>query len=507
MLTSVLLVAVAGCSLTVWQPNVQPATAPVSTEAAEAPLKVHLRDGQLIVLSSWQEMAGDSGLTGEGSRFDPRRQPIGSGHFTIPRDSIALLETNQKTVARPAGLTGLAVWTVLLGTTTVACLDDPKACFGSCPTFYASESADRPVAEGFSGSVSRSLEATDLDHLITLRPHGRTVALTMRNEALETHAVRSLRLMVVPRPPAGRVFATQDGRFLETTEPLEPVACRAAGENCLAAVRHYDGRERWSEADSTDLAAEELVEVTFPALSGALGLVVGARQSLLSTYRFYQTIAYTGRSAAAWLARLERQGAAGLAQPLAMMAQVGTIGIDRAADDDEWRPVGTFREPGPLAADVAVIPVGEGGSGRPITVRLRLTRGGWRLGYLGLVRLTGPATPAPLEPVRVVRDGVPDSLALVRLLDPDRYLVTYPGDRYRIEFELPRDGKGLELFLESRGYYYEWMRPEWVAEEDLARLAVVGSDPREALRLLAPGFKLRERDLERRFWASRLGRK
>ena len=81
--------------------------------------------------------------------------------------------------------------------------------------------------------------------------------------------------------------------------------------------------------------------------------------------------------------------------------------------------------------------------------------------------------------------------------------MTRPGDAYRLVFRLPRSERPLDLFLESEGFYYEWMREEWLAEEDEALAALAVLDPREALRRLAPLYKEQEGGLERSFWASR----
>ena len=86
---------------------------------------------------------------------------------------------------------------------------------------------------------------------------------------------------------------------------------------------------------------------------------------------------------------------------------------------------------------------------------------------------------------------------------PGRHLVTHPGDAYRLTFRLPPSDGPLELFLESEGFYYEWMRSEWLAEQDPRMAALVLADPAEALRRLAPAYKAEEPFLERAFWASR----
>ncbi len=84
--------------------------------------------------------------------------------------------------------------------------------------------------------------------------------------------------------------------------------------------------------------------------------------------------------------------------------------------------------------------------------------------------------------------------------------MTVPGDAYRLVFEVPEVDGELELFLESEGYYYEWMREEWLAEEDAAMASLVLSNPAEALRRMAGPFKRHEPEMERAFWASRYRR-
>ena len=70
--------------------------------------------------------------------------------------------------------------------------------------------------------------------------------------------------------------------------------------------------------------ARETVDLVFPAVAGARGIVIGARQSLLSTFLLYQTMAYMGHQAGDWLA-----GAAGWVRgvPLAGVFRGLLIGV------------------------------------------------------------------------------------------------------------------------------------------------------------------------------------
>jgi hypothetical protein len=132
-----------------------------------------------------------------------------------------------------------------------------------------------------------------------------------------------------------------------------------------------------------------------------------------------------------------------------------------------------------------------------------MTAGNWKLDHVGLAELDAPIAPAFLDPVAVFQDGKADEPALAQLKDPRAHLVTYPRDAYTIRFELPLGDQ--ELFLESRGYYYEWIRKSWLADEsswDLMRMLL---DPEGAMRRLAPAYKRIEGDMERVFWQSRVG--
>ena len=138
----------------------------------------------------------------------------------------------------------------------------------------------------------------------------------MLNEAYETHVVKEVVLLAAPRPPGGRVFQTPSGEFVSAKGWQMPLSCRGDEGDCRAAVQAVDGRMRSSVADRDDLAAREVIELSFPAGAGRRGLVLASSQSLMSTFLFYQTLAYLGHDAVPWLARVEA-GDARLATGLA----------------------------------------------------------------------------------------------------------------------------------------------------------------------------------------------
>ncbi len=103
----------------------------------------------------------------------------------------------------------------------------------------------------------------------------------------------------------------------------------------------------------------------------------------------------------------------------------------------------------------------------------------------------------------VEKDGQEDAGVLTALLDSTQSLISFPGDRYTLHYALPDSGQSVELFLESRGYYLEWVRKEWIAEENPFSLAEMFLTPGAAMKRLAPEFKRVEPGMEDCFWRSR----
>jgi hypothetical protein len=497
-------VILAGCwGVTAWSPALQPTDRPPADTGRNDYLKVHMRSGELFVLDRWSVPAPGENLQGFGTRYDVDRAPSGSGNHSIPTAEVALLETNRRDVVARFGFSGLVTYSALAGLTTLVCLADPKSCFGSCPTFYTVDDPDRPVAEGFSASFARSLEARDVDDLgLTAGPG--PVSLFMRNEALETHAVRRVRLLLTPAHDGATTLQSPDGAFARVSRVVAPASCIAAGGNCLADVIAPDDSEYRPTTDSTDLAAREDVVVTFASVSGEVGVVLTARQSLVSTFVFYQSLAYAGSRAGDLLASLERGDAGVRERVLGPARELGSIQVAVSEDGGPWTPVGEFDEAGPIAADRLLIPIGFR-TATDLRVRLTMARGAWRLDEVAVGHIAGPATPLFVEVDSVTTAAGTDALALERLTDRDRYLVTTPGDEYRLWFTIPGGGPH-RVFLDAQGFYYEWMREPWLEEEDAAAVASLLLDPRDALRRMAPEFKRVEPTMEQLFWQSRFRR-
>lgn len=488
------VLVLSSCTIPVRQRAFTPA--PDALNRSAHYLKAHLRNGDLYLLSDWTIDEAEKNVNGTGDHYDAYRRVVGHGAVTLPIDSVALFETN--VISRSKRVAALSVMTGVTAAAAVVCAASPKTCFGSCPTFYVMDGEKWSLqAEGFSASVAPSLEETDLDALYRVHPTTSSLTLRMKNEALETHVIRSVRVLAVPRAANTRVFATADRRFWESSHVEAPLGCRAPEGDCRGALREFDGVERFSPADPHDLSRHETIDLQFAPPSGEapVGVVIAARQTLLSTFLFYQALAYLGTRATAVLASVGNEGGR-VAEPAAGIERL-LGGIEVLVEQHgKWRSVATFSENGPLATDVRLLPIPPDAA-RGGHIRLRLTRGLWRVDYVALARMDKQIEPVVLSPVEVRRAGE----AVEQ--HSGEVMTTFPGDVYDLTFNLPGPPGQQELFLESRGYYLEWMRDEWIREESRLRAAMMFHAPHLALRVLAPQFKALEAQIESQFWSSR----
>lgn len=466
-------------------------------------LKVHMSNGDVYVLKDWQ-VSEVAGVKGYGQLFDFNRDLIRQGTFQIPFKDISLFETNE--VNPPPQIAPMAVVTGVSVVLSIYCMANPKACFGSCPTFYVWDGKRMQVeAEGFTASIAPALEDKDVDALYLAEPPNRNLEMWVTNEAMETHVIRYATLLLAKRPNNGRVFVTPSGEFYQSDSIYKPSVATCPEGDCTAALSAVDGDERFSLADSTDLASREEILLQFDsAPSGRTGLVLGYRQTLLTTFLFYQELAYMGSSVGYWIAGLQ-QDKLGFANAVKsqLWGSLGSIEVLVQDKDGAWIKAGDFSEVGPIATNVEILPL-DISLPRHAKIKLRLTRGLWRLDYAALAKLGAKVEPMRILPSSAVRgDTTVDRKALASLSGESDPLVTLPGDKYSVIYRMPEDFRNYELFLETKGYYLEWMRKAWEKEENRDMALMMFRDPGKYFRMLAPEFKKVEPGMERNFWSSK----
>ena len=179
-------------------------------------LKAHDYYGNVFIFhKSWVIDTTERTVKGKGKLYTPERDLLSEGQLFVHIDSVALFETNmpvKKVDYLILPKTLLVMYNVALAG---FCLSVPKACFGSCPTFYTDETQNvfDTRAECFSNAISPSMEYEDIDDLFEKQSGCRNFSLTMKNEALETHMVNYVKIHALPVHKNEKVLHATDNNY------------------------------------------------------------------------------------------------------------------------------------------------------------------------------------------------------------------------------------------------------------------------------------------------------
>lgn len=377
----------------------------------------------------------------------------------------------------------------------IYCLTVPKACFGSCPTFYQGESDHlfHSDAEGFTNAILPSLEHKDIDALPEIMYPG-SEHITMKNEALETHNINEVVLLSVPKLEGTEVLHAVDDRFYRTRKGPE-LSAKHDGIK-MAEVEDRDGLEWFVPTHQEDLAHKTHISIsTRLDPSKKYGLQLTYRQTLLSTYLFYSTLENMGGDYGRRMAIMNHNDAqkkwllkGGL------MKHLGPIEVR----DVKGKRIGAFEETGPIAQNTQLLPL-EHTNGQ---IELELTQGLWRIDHMRIVEIVEEVAPKPhrITFVEMNNNRMPSEANALN--SEGDYLVSLPGEERVLHFEaLPSPS---HVFLSSKGYYLEWSRTSWNDPGQPRALNKMLLQPRQFLRDEAEAFKVYENEMEPLFWSSKL---
>jgi hypothetical protein len=430
------------------------------------PMKAFLHDGGVVVYHEGADVSTSS-ILGPGLRYPLSR----SGALLVtevPLDSVIGIEAFRGDVNVPASIAATAGATALGYVGTLALM---VAIFGSCPTFYASpEGGGILQAEAFSYSVAAELEGKDLDRISVTPDADGIIRLELRNEALETHYINQLGLVAVHHPPGVRVVPDEAGGLLGAAGPVAPLKAEDRdGRSVLDLVEARDDLA-FSSTEARILAAtsedpREFLDLVFPRPDSETAvLLLDLRNSLLNTVLFYDLMLGTAGIQAVnwWGGSLDGIGAAFEMARWYMEIFGLTVQV---WNSDEWHTVARVPDAGPIAwKEMGVrIPVPDSG---PLRIRLGFLADDWRIDRAALATPVevSDAREIPLQRV-ITEAGREDASAIGLVLEDDKeYLVTYPGTSLMLEFlpPSPPPGNATTYLLATRGYYIEWMRPEWI---------------------------------------------
>lgn len=170
--------------------------------------------------------------------------------------------------------------------------------------------------------------------------------------------------------------------------------------------------------------------------------------------------------------------------------------------NNEWIKINEIYENGPIAQEIKLIKL-PSISDNYIEIKFRMSKGYYKIGYAAIVDIIKKSEPIVLQPSGIYKDGLNDKYAENSLKDSLKMLITMPGDKYRLVYVLPELYVNYELFIDSRGYYMEWMREEWLKEENLNLVYLYLNNPLEFFKIHASKYKVHEHRMEELFWSSR----
>ena len=432
-----------------------------------SPVKAHLYDGSTVVFPEGINVY-DGKVLGRGEKFNVALE---NNKFVdeVALDEIAAMESFQTPVNAPAtaaaSTVGTAGW-IALGALAAVAL------FGSCPTVYSADFGE-PIleAELFSYSIAPSFQSRDIDKLSLKHVQDGYFELDFRNEMLETHYIDQLEILEVVHAANQVAYPDSTGQAIVVGKTVAPAsAVDQYGRNILPEITSADGRmwsatrNRLSNVDLRDFHDALDFEFSVPKENGDLALVLRMRNSMLNTVLLYDVM-------------LKEQGFAALdwmghdLNHLGNRAELGlwyrknmgmSVSIWR---DGEFQKVGRIGDQGPIAWSERAF-VLDAPRGDSVKVRLTFVTDNWRIDQVALAIDTqrGKVRTIPVATAKSLKEDRPDIPEYIAQSD-ETYLITRPGESVQLGFDVGESTQSRTFFLASEGYYMEWMRSEWLAEE------------------------------------------
>ena len=110
----------------------------------------------------------------------------------------------------------------------------------------------------------------------------------------------------------------------------------------------------------------------------------------------------------------------------------------------------------------------------------------WRIDQIRMAIDTqrGKVRTIPVTTAKSLEEHRPDIPEYLARSD-ESYLITRPGESVQLGFDVGESGQSRTFFLVSEGYYMEWMRSGWLAEEHRRKFEPTSDALMQSLRLYA----------------------
>jgi hypothetical protein len=369
----------------------------------------------------------------------------------------------------------LGIYGGLLTPLSLYCLACPKCCFGSCPTIYTYNGQNYVLeAELFSYSISKFFQESDLDKLTTLNSSSQDYRIRISNEALETHYIDQFSLLEINHPPGTQVFPTYDGDIICTRNLKPPSsAINFLGDDITDLVIKrdnyaYRSGEEFIKKISDGITYDRIeLKLDLPHGTKKVNLILKLRNTLLTTILFYELVLSSqGFDAIEWTHKMQNNY---IYARLFNELYNSYAGIRiKTFKEGTWNLQSKIGDIGPITwKDIAIeIPIEV--EKNTTLIRLEFFPDNFMIDYIGYdcsSDLNDSYHVKKLQPKNIIDDENKYKFNLTEVLEKSdrKYLITNPGESYYLTYNLTsNDTVNTSVFIQSKGYYIEWIRGNWL---------------------------------------------
>ncbi len=430
----------------------------------ESPTKAHLLNGSLVVYPKGFSVRNNI-LVGQGRKYDLLRQtnrPV----LKVSLDSVASLEYYLKEFQGDYFLSTLP--TAIVGGGVIF-----KAIFGSCPTIYSFDGENYSLeAEAFSYSITKRYEADDLDRLDSGKLIDGEYSLRVANEALETHYINHLSLITVDHPQGLEAFPKDRHDVVLFGKQSKIINARnKLGADVLRFISSRDDQFYQTDSLVTHTLTSQIVQdwidvnVKIPPNATKMTVAFRLRNTLLNTVLLYDVmLASQGIKAIDWLG--SETSNLFYAWRFSKWYEKHFGLRIQLYDGNKYIDMVRIADTGPIAwhQQAVELPVPTGDVAR---LRINFLPDNWLIDWIAVSFDENKNYQLASNDCIEITDfrGEPNDNYIEQIREKDdHYQVTYPGESYILKFrpEPVQEGMIRSYFLESRGFYIEWLRQEWL---------------------------------------------
>lgn len=441
----------------------------------QAPSKIYLSDASMVIFENGFSVLNNH-VVGIGQKYKIGSKAGIGGRYNISLDSILAMTyyENGTSDGRTAANILVNLFGIPLIGVSVYCVSCPKCCFGSCPTIYTFDGNKYNFeTELFSYSISKPMEAYDLDVLHEKVPYDGKYKIMVTNEALETHFINKLELIELKHPPGTQVLPNPRGSYTMINELIPPdEVLNSENVNITDKVSKIDEKYYRSGIEMVDKLnygpAYDSMKVHLKIKNGLrkVKVVVRYRNTLLSTILFYEVVLATqGIKAVEWTKKMNIDVT--YSKQFEFVYKMFS-GMDVSANENDlWEHVSHIPDAGPLNWKLIAdeIPVQKNGD---VNLNLKFIPDNFMIDFIGFdtsnisndiisEKLIQPA--CMIDDHGDLRNDIVENLRS----DDNKYHVTNPGDSYKITYNIPKDYScDQTIMVRSKGYYTEWIRGSWI---------------------------------------------